>query len=301
MKIATTIGEVYGWVKEPAEAVEMYVDSGFKYLDFSFYTFVLAKDHPFMSDSWRELIIRAKERADALGFKFVQAHSPAVHVLSQESFERNVEGTVRSIEACAMLGIKNTVIHTGADSRLRYPEHKKEYFEANRPFLEALIPTMEKYEVNVLLENSCEKNTKGAWFPMTGKDLNDFLDFVKHPLFGACWDVGHGHIQGLDPHDEIVELAGNMKAVHIHDNHADRDAHILPYTATYDMDSMMRGFIDSGYKGYFTFESDGFMPYNAKKPDGPLAHPPKGLKKESLKFLYQIGKFTLDAYGIYEE
>lgn len=301
MKIATTIGEVYGWVKDPAEAVEMYVDSGFKYLDFSFYSFVLAKDHPFMADNWRDMIIKAKEKADGLGFKFVQAHSPAVHVLSEESFDRNVEGTVRSIEACAMLGIKNTVIHTGADSELRYPTHKKEYFERNLPFLKALIPAMEKYEVNVLLENSCEKNTRGAYFPMTGKDLNDFIDFIGHPLFGACYDMGHAHIQGLDPHDEIVELGDNLKAVHIHDNRADRDAHILPFTATFDMDSMMCGFVDSGYKGYFTFEADGFMPYGSDKGNGPLAHPPKALKKETLKLLYSIGKYTLEAYGIYEE
>lgn len=301
MKIATTIGEVYSWVNSPAEAIEMYVGSGFKYLDFSFYTFVLAENHPFMSDGWRDMILAAKEKADSLGFKFVQAHSPAVHVLSAASFDRNVEGTVRSIEACAMLGIKNTVIHTGGDSKLRYPQHKKEYFEANRPFLEALIPAMEKFGVSVLLENSCEKNTNGAYFPMTGKDLNDFLEFIDHPLYGACWDVGHGHIQGLDPHDEIVELGSNLKAVHIHDNAADRDAHVLPFTETFDMDSMIRGFIDSGFGGYFTFESDGFMKYGSRKDTSPLAHPPKALKKESLKLLYQVGKISLDTYGIFEE
>lgn len=301
MKIATTIGEVYPWVNDPAEAVEMYEDSGFKYLDFSFYTFVMDKGHPFMGDDWRDMILRAKERADAMGMTFVQAHSPAVQVLTESEFDRNVEGTVRSIEACGMLGIKNTVIHTGASAALRYPTHKKEYFEANRRFLDALTPAMEKYEVSVLIENSCEKNTGGAYFPMTGKDMNDFLDFIGHPLYGACYDMGHAHIQGLNVHDEIVELGDNLKAVHIHDNQADRDSHILPFTATFDMDSMMKGFVDSGYKGYFTFESDGFMKYGSRDRTGKLAHPPKGLKKEALKLLYQVGKYTLDAYGMYEE
>lgn len=301
MKIATTIGEVYPWVNSPAEAVEMYENIGFKYLDFSFYTFVLTKGHPFMDDDWRSLVLDAKEKADALGFKFVQAHSPAVNVLSSSEFERNVEGTVRSIEACSMLGIKNTVIHTGCTASLRYPQHKKEYFDINRPFLEAIMPAMEKFEVNVLIENSCEKNTGGAYFPMTGKDMNDFLEYINHPLYGACYDMGHAHIQGLNVHDEITELGDNLKAVHIHDNLADKDSHILPYTATFDMDSMMQGFADSGYKGYFTFESDGFMKYGSPDKKGILAHPPKGLKKEALKLLYQVGKYTLEAYGMYEE
>lgn len=301
MKIATTIGEVYPWVTNPAEAMEMYVGSGFKYFDFSFYAFVLKENHPFMSDAWRDMILAAKEKADCLGFKFVQAHSPAVHVLSAEDFDRNVEGMVRSIEACSMLGIKNTVIHTGYDGNLRYPDNKKEYFKANRPFLEALIPAMEKHEVSVLLENSCEKNTGGAYFPMTGKDLNDFLDFIGHPLYGACWDTGHGHIQGLDVHDEIVELGSNLKAVHIHDNGANHDSHMLPFAATFDMDSMMRGFIESNFGGFFTFEADGFMKYGGRKDSSPLAHPPKELKKEALKLLYKVGKYTLDSYGIYEE
>ena len=37
MKIATTIGEMYDYVPTPADAIKCYKDSGFKYLDYSFY------------------------------------------------------------------------------------------------------------------------------------------------------------------------------------------------------------------------------------------------------------------------
>ena len=41
MKIATTIGEMYSFVRSPAEAVRAYEGTGFRYLDYSFYTVLI--------------------------------------------------------------------------------------------------------------------------------------------------------------------------------------------------------------------------------------------------------------------
>ena len=46
-----------------AEAVEFYKETGFKYLDFSFYHAVTRPDHPLMKEGWKEWVLAAKKAA----------------------------------------------------------------------------------------------------------------------------------------------------------------------------------------------------------------------------------------------
>ena len=188
MKIATTIGEMYAFTELPAEAVRQYENTGFKYLDYSFYNVVSNAYDPFMRDGWKGGVLEAKAAAEELGFKFVQAHAPSCDILGEGS-DIGLFATKRSIEACGMLGIKNMVIHSGFSPEYKYPQDKLAYFKANEPFFRALIPEMERYEVNILFENTTIKHCgSGSFFPITGQDLNDFVEFMGHPLFGAAWD-----------------------------------------------------------------------------------------------------------------
>ena len=50
------------------------------------------------------------------------------------------------------------------------------------------------------------------------------------------------------------------------------------------------------FKGYFTFEANGFLKNRDDNP--PLT---KELRKEVLKLLFKIGKHVLEYYGIYED
>jgi sugar phosphate isomerase/epimerase len=152
-----------------------------------------------------------------------------------------------------------------------------------------MIPHMEKYGVNVLIENSCEANMKGKYFPMTGEDMNAFIDALDHPMFGACWDTGHANVQRVNMHDELVTLGKNLKALHVHDNNGYGDQHLPPFEGNLNFDCLMQGIIDSGYDGYFTFEVESYNPPNLE------------LKKQGLTDLYNSGKKLLDKYGIYEK
>lgn len=288
MKIATTIIDSYRYFDTPAETVRFYKGTGFRLLDYSFYD-VLKGNDPFMDDGWKKLITDAKNAADELGFTFVQAHAPAYNPLAKDyDHARGVTGMVRSIQACGMLGVRNTVTHSGITRDYLYPGDRDAYFEANRPFYRSLIPYMEEYGVNVLIENSCEVNMGGQYFPMTAEEMNAFITALGHPGFGACWDIGHAHIQKVNTHDELVTLGKNLRALHIHDNDGRHDLHLLPYCGSFDYDDLMRGIIDSGFEGYFTFEADSYRP------------PLKELKKEELKFLYRTGRAILEKYGMYE-
>jgi hypothetical protein len=79
---------------------------------------------------------------------------------------------------------------------------------------------------------------------------------------------------------------------------------------TADWDSILRGLVDSGYRGYFTFECDNFpmrgggWPY-LRRNDVPetakLQNPSLELKLLAENYLYETGKYLLSQYGIFEE
>lgn len=302
MKIATTIGECYAFAASPAEAIRMYEGTGFRYLDYSFYNVVTKPDHPFMGDDWKREVLDAKAAAEELGFTFVQAHAPACALHGKE-MERGLLGTIRSIEACGMLGIKEMVIHSDCFPELKYPDDEQAYFEANAPFFRALIPAMEANDVHILFENTTIKHCPdGCYFPIHGADLNAFVKFMDHPLFGAAWDVGHANMDDLDQYAEIMAMGKNLRAIHVHDNDGKRDQHTAPLYGRTNYDAIMRGLIGSGFSGYFTLEADGFFKYARKIDDAmPLAHPTKEIKRTALKMLYEISKHILTTYNVFEE
>ena len=224
MKIATTIGEMYPFTNYSfADAIRAYEGTGFRYLDFSFYTILLRPDSPMMADGWEDIVEECKEVAKNLGFQFVQAHAPAFHFNSQ-NIESGLAGTIRSIEACGMLGIENMVIHSALFPDIKYPDDELAYFKANEPFFRGLIPAMEKNNVRILFENTTIKHCGGrSYFPIHGRDLNAFIDYMQHPLFGAAWDVGHancGKCADICPlgaisktETEIVEICGQKMEI----------------------------------------------------------------------------------------
>lgn len=301
MKIATTIGEMYPFTASPADAVRAYEGTGFKYLDYSFYSVLSDPCDPFMSDSWEGMIYDAKNEAERLGFSFVQAHAPSCALRGGE-MEKGLLATIRSIKACEMLGIKNMVIHSGFFPEIKYPEDEKKYFLENEPFMRALIPEMEKTGVNILFENTTLKHCPDrCYFPARGRDLNAFVSFMNHPLFGAAWDVGHANMDRVDQYREITEIGRNLKAVHIHDNDSTRDMHTLPMMGNTDYDGIIRGLIDSGYEGYFTLEADCFMRYDRGIGEGLLAHPTLEMKRAAEMLLYTAAAEMLKRYNVYEK
>ncbi|MBQ8401270.1 MAG: sugar phosphate isomerase/epimerase [Clostridia bacterium] len=303
MKIATTIGEAYAYTSSPAEAVRMYEGTGFRWLDYSFYN-ANRPGSVFLTEDWLKEVNDAGEAAAALGFAFVQAHSPNYNPYFDPNdtayHEAGMLATRRSIEACGRLGIPNIVVHTAYGPQCQYPDDKEKYFATNMPFITALYPEIEKWNVRVCIENSAEGNMGKNYFFMTAEDMNDFIDYAGHPLIGACWDTGHGNMRGTDPYRELVTLGKNLCAIHFQDNSGNGDEHIAPFLGTLNVDAVMRGLIDAGYTGPLTFESDNFCARRKNRGDGILQYPPKRVKKAALSMLHEIGAACLEAYGIEE-
>lgn len=304
MRLATTTGDFGSYCKTYKERIKHLYEAGFRYIDLSLYT-VREEDELLVSADWKENAEHLKAYAEGLGMKFVQAHAPGGNPMCKDDkYDVLLKATIRSIEVCGVLGIPNIVVHSGFEQGVR----KQEYFEKNKLFFEELFPHMEKWNVNVLCENSTKANMKDSFFPNSGADMKAFVEYVNHPLFHACWDTGHAHIEGPQ-YDEIMTLGKELYALHISDNRGEKDEHLIPFLGTISMDEVMNALIDSGYQGYFTMEAEGSLRsancwlgkrYRFKEDDR-LASPQLFMQKQMEKLMYEIGVYILKSYNCYEE
>lgn len=305
MKLATTTCDFDKYCPTMEERIRCVAEAGFKYIDLSLYN----ENTPaslFMQDNWLEHTLGLKKLGDELGIKYVQAHCPSTNPLQfDDGWEFSVEATIRSIEVCGILGIPNTVVHTGWTDGLNRDEH----FEKNLLFIKKLIPVMEKYGVKLCIENSTRANMGERYFFYTGRDMLDFIEYVGHPLLKACWDTGHANIEGHQ-YDDITTLGSeHLTAVHINDNHGHSDEHIIPFMGSLCIDEVMHGLLDADYKGYFTFESGSALLFDndwlcrrrTYKNDARLSNPALFMQKQLEKMMYDTGKYVLEAYGCFDE
>lgn len=302
MKLATTTGDFGNYCKTHKEMLKCVYEAGFRYADLSLYDLDIKNGNPFMEDGWKEYTCDLAEYAKELGITFVQAHSPGMrgNVLDHnEHYDYFLDATIRSIEICSLLGIKNTVFHTGFMEGVS----KKDYFKENADFIRKLIPTMEKSGVTLCIENSTKVNMGTKYFFLEGCEMNEFIDYVGHPLLKACWDVGHANLEGHN-YKDIVDMKNNLVALHIHDNF-NFDSHQMPFTGNINMDEVMQALVEIDYKGYFTMEAGWtFTPGRVRKnprDNERLRDIPLELMLEAEKLLFKVGKWILQSYDCYEE
>ena len=311
MRVATTISDLHGYTESWADAVEQFEGTGFRYLDFNFHSGYYP-DSPFLGPYWMDEVEKAAQAAEKLGFQFVQAHAPGYDPFSKNvDHEMGMLAIVRSIQACAYLGIPNIVVHPGCSTEYLYPDGKKEFWQRNQKFYEELYSSMEKYSVNVLIENSATGNMEGKYFFFSGAEMAAFLDACDHPLLHACWDTGHANMDHRDQYQDILDLGDHLRAIHFADNFGVWDEHIAPFMGTLDIDAIIQGLLDINYKGYLTFESNNilqqagtwphFRQENPRVRQRKLQSPSLELRRKAEGLLYEIGKCVLSAYDCFED
>ena len=304
MKIATTTGDFKAFCKNDDEIIRELHRAGFRYIDFSMYSFT--PDCVYMQDGWQDEVKKIKDVADSLGMKFVQAHSQGGNPLSgvKEKDDFIVEATIRSSEICEMLGIKNTVAHPGFNVGLT----KEEWFKLNKEFYEKFFPTMERCGVNLLCENSTYRNTGDMYYINSGAEMREFIEYVDHPLFHGCWDTGHANCEG-NQYDDIIALGDELYAIHYNDNHGDRDEHIAPFFGSLNHDEVICALRDVGFSGYFTLACGSTLVQYNQWPirrqrfegDSRLREPQLFMQRGIESLMYDMAKWMLSEYGILEE
>ncbi|MBR5507872.1 MAG: sugar phosphate isomerase/epimerase [Clostridia bacterium] len=214
MKLATTTGDFNRFAKTYQEKIDLVIEAGFKYIDLNMYN-IYENDELLVSENWIYNAKTIMENTQRKGAQFIQAHSPGGNPLSdnKQIADELLRATIRSIDVCGVLGIPNIVVHSGTIKGAG----KEESFFYSKLFFEKLFPAMERNNVNVLCENSTQKNTGDMYHTNSGSDIKEFVKYVDHPLFHACWDTGHGNCEG-NQYDDILAIGSDLFAVHINDN-----------------------------------------------------------------------------------
>ena len=299
MKLATTTGDYSAYEIPQIESLKRIRTAGFRCADYSFGIDYNRRDGVY-SEKFNDHFDAVSEAVDTLGIKLVQAHAPMGDPLLDEDGEFLAD-TLRCVDACGSWGINNLVVHSGYVRGLS-PEQT---FERNKTFFMPLLERAERYGVNILVENFNKMSIDGLYWIDNAPDLLRMIECVNHPLFHAVWDVGHANMQEM-PQDEALRMLGDhVRALHIQDNMGDKDTHLVPFLGTLNMDAVMNGLADIGYKGYFTFEVGSFFTPAKKRRqyqrDNRLFIPPIELRDAFERYLYELGTCILDKYNCFEE
>ena len=135
------------------------------------------------------------------------------------------------ILAAAYLHIPVAVIHpiVRHSSLCNYVKWREE----NIAYLSPLRELAETKGVTLAIENMTgipyPNKPKELVFGSRAKDIRLLADKLD---CGICWDTGHAHLTGLCQSAELHTVGERLRMLHIHDNDAQNDAHLIPMTAT---------------------------------------------------------------------
>lgn len=208
-------------------------------------------------DRWRRWACEVREYAEKLGLRFSQMHALDQNYARGEAYARHIlRASERTFLAAQILGVRDVAIHP----ILSVPERRDfdRCIEDNVAYFSKLADTAGKYGLRLAIENMLSKrhfDGKEEWRFCTDwrahRELVSALDFEN---VGYCFDVGHANYTGTDPYDVPVAMGKRLFAIHVHDNDAFSDQHLLPYQGTIDFDRFTRGLADAGYDGNMTME-----------------------------------------------
>ena len=282
-----------------ADRLKIIRDCGFTCID---YTCTEAA----VSSDWKTHAQAARAAMEESGVVAMQAHDPGLY---PQNWVDNL------LSFCKEAGIPHVVIHP----KVQNGNSRGKFFDLNTHFYKSLIPAAERTGVGVLIENI--GNYADPHYLWNGADLRELIDRVDHPLFTACWDVGHANHffpNHCNQYDSILALGDKLTALHVHDNvgdiadtraHYRIDMHTLPYSSyvtCVNYDAVMQGLKDIGYTGTFNFEVTTAcrtkrLPFIYKGQEvKTLETPPLEYWKLLHTALYTLGRHMLESYDLFE-
>ena len=294
MKIGVQIEKQIQWFGERG-ALAQAAQAGFDTIDLSLHpmtdeaqVFMQTASHQQVFDHYAAL----REYAQGLGLTFSQIHAPLrpAYYADQTEYNENYYQTQeRSVVACAALGTPLAIFHMLQPPLERYSEKYQREGEAlNVEFFGRMMPLLEKYGVQVCIENLFGITT----LPTDDYDysLNSRTQDVMHIIdsynalfgkdrFAACVDTGHAFVMGQDPAQMIRTRGSRVRALHVADNNGRQDQHNAPGQGKIDWTDVLGALKEVGYQGSFSFEADGFA----------LAFGKEG-SADALEFLCRLGR-----------
>ncbi len=258
MKTSSEISSAASKIGEE-KAIEYFAKAGFDAWDFSMFEMakydyknqsVIETGHPLTTPQYLKFARKLKHIGDECGIECNQSHAPFPVCCPQI---RSV--LKRAIECTAEAGGKICVIH---------PDNDKSPQENAEMFLE-LLPFAKDCNVKIATENmwnwDIEKDCASPAACSDPKNFTEHIDVVNSDYFGACLDIGHAEMKGLNTSAEemILKLNKRLIALHIHDNDKWHDSHQIPFSMNIDFERVVSALKKINYNGYLTLEAAEYL------------------------------------------
>lgn len=261
-------------------------EAGFDCLDFGFFHYPIRGEGELFTGSdekFQAYFTHLGEVAASADIEIRQVHSPMPSSTGKpDEDEYLFMIQEKSIKAASYMNSKYIVIHPCIPPQYKYTYYRKECKELNMNFYHRLLPTLEKYNVKLAIENMFNYDSiRKCICPTvcsTAEEMADYIDTLDDEHFVACLDVGHGHLTGDTPDNMARILGDRLEVLHVHDNNGFSDQHVIPYHGNINWDSFCNVLTEIGYKGSLSFEADGFFNMYGKK-----------MPEECAQFLCKLG------------
>lgn len=264
-------------------------EGGYRVLDINFCE-AMNPSSRMRGSGWESYVDEIGNLAASLGVEFRQSHLPYYDIFGcndSSKAELMEELIRRSIKASGTLGVRWAVTHPGTvyeagpdmDVSLR---KNREYY---MPHVEEAADA----GTGIALENDFEYRSRPYQhiFCSNPHELASLVDSFGDPVHvGACYDFGHANLVGGFFRKDLEILGSRLRAVHIADNHGERDEHLLPFSGSIDWGEAMTALRDSGYSGDLTFEVQEFSRFY-----------PTEYKLTAVEHSIDIGKILLELFN----
>lgn len=288
---------------DPLGSLERIKNCGFDSVDFSLYKYIEPKNiindenpssfYDKTLDELFEFFKPLKEASKKTGVIIGQTHAPfPSHDKGKTKFNNYMLGVIeKCLAICEYIECPAMVVHCFA------ADGNKEEFDLNLEYYRSLIPLVKKYpKVKICIENIFGRfmGRKIDGRLSIASDICTIVDMLNNEAggdyFGICFDVGHALLTHKNIKDYIRKMGDRLTIMHIHDNDAKEDLHMIPYTylsSTTEHYCDWQGFIDAlkeiGYNGILNFET--FRIFSAF---------PNPVHDDVLRLISSIGKYWSD-------
>lgn len=263
MKVVTTTRVLlsgYGGKKYPMrETLRLLREAGFQYLDWYAPECELLEDRNAALDveAWKKWAQETRECAQRLGMCFRQMHSLELdRTMGRTHAEAMERLTDNALYAAAILGVRDVAVHPlimeadrrGFDQCIRH----------NVVRLREKAELAGRLGLRLAVENMLAKRLfdgRAQWrFCTSWAEHQALVEAVDCENTGYCFDVGHANYTGADIDQTVLGMGERLFAIHVHDNDAYSDQHLLPYQGTVDYESFARALAQAHYAGDMTME-----------------------------------------------
>lgn len=282
----TILDQMRNYVVPMEESVRICAAAGYRYLDANLCS-SCRPGMPLTQDNWEEWAHFMRKTGDEAGISFTQAHAYfglglRVDENGVRSDEENDPELLmrRSVLAAEILGAKwmavhpATVLADGTYSQSLSMKYNTEYFIRWGEFFA-------RHHVGMAIENMISCNGRRN-FATDAEELRELIERVNNPMVGACLDTGHAQLSGVNPAGAVRVLGSHLHALHIDDNHQNKDEHFAPFNGTIDWPSVMKALRDIDYQDDFAFEIHHLT----------SCYPAK-IHKKLVEFSFELGQYLM--------